>query len=75
MTRSRTHVPLNMGPFFDYDRQCWVKGGVILDCFHPEAGVSVLDLAGRRTTWPGCSCYGRAHAGERWEPANPGGSR
>lgn len=38
---------------FDYDVQAWIKGGVILNCGHPQT----MD----------CGCYGRAHAGKRLE--------
>ena len=34
---------------YDYDRQAWVINGVYVTCGHPDA----------------CSCYGKAHAGEK----------
>jgi len=36
---------------FDYDLQCWVKGGRVLDCGHPLGS--------------DCDCSGRRHAGRR----------
>lgn len=34
---------------FDYDLQCWVKGGRVLDCGHPAGSE--------------CDCTGRKHRG------------
>lgn len=59
--------------FFDYARQCWVKSGVIRDCNHPRVGTFITNaVAGTRTAWRGCACYGRLHAGERWTPLEEG---
>lgn len=38
---------------FDYDLQCWVKGGRVLDCGHPAGS--------------DCDCTGRKHRGRRIE--------
>lgn len=46
---------------YDYDKQCWVLGGIIQDCGHPKPGEYAPAL-GR--AWEGCSCYGRKHKGE-----------
>ena len=40
---------------YDYTNQCWVKGGVVLNCGHPKT----MD----------CQCYGRVHAGEVYRMA------
>ncbi len=56
------------GLYFDYDRQVWVKGGVYQDCGHPQTGERYRDgtePVWTWGTWPGCSCFGRLHAGER----------
>lgn len=37
--------------YFDYDRQTWIRDGIVQRCGHPD---------GMR-----CGCYGREHAGER----------
>jgi len=37
--------------YFDYDNQCWIVGGKVERCGHPET--------------MNCGCYGRIHAGER----------
>lgn len=37
--------------YFDYDNQCWIVGGKVERCGHPET--------------MNCQCYGRIHAGER----------
>ena len=34
---------------YDYDKQCWIKDGVVQACGHPEAN---------------CGCYGKDHQGE-----------
>ena len=36
--------------YFDYDNQCWIVGGKVERCGHPEN--------------MNCGCYGRLHAGE-----------
>ena len=38
---------------FDYDLQCWVKGGRVVDCGHPAGSE--------------CDCSGRRHKGRRIE--------
>lgn len=37
--------------YFDYDRQAWIRDGIVQRCGHPDA--------------MRCGCYGREHAGER----------
>lgn len=46
---------------YDYDKQCWVVGGIIQDCGHPRKG-EYAPAIGR--AWGGCNCYGRIHKGE-----------
>ena len=41
---------VQMGAYYDYDRQCWVKDGRVMKCGHRE----VME-----------GCYACAHAGER----------
>lgn len=36
---------------FDYDLQCWVKGGRVVDCGHPSGS--------------DCDCSGRRHTGRK----------
>ena len=60
--RDRAFVRLN---YFDYKRQARVVNGVYEDCGHPPRGT----LMGPGSPNPGgrfsgCTCYGRAHAGE-----------
>lgn len=41
-------------PFYDYEKQAWVIGGLYQRCNHP----ATMD----------CNCYGRKHAGELYDP-------
>ena len=36
--------------YFNYDRQAWIRDGIVQGCAHPSA--------------MRCGCYGREHAGE-----------
>lgn len=51
--------------YFDYEHQAYVVNGRYADCGHPKAGALMgagsPNPGGR---FPGCDCYGRAHAGE-----------
>lgn len=51
-------------PVFNYDFQVWILDGVIQDCGHPQAGERTM----LGEIWDGCNCYGRAHAGELFDP-------
>ena len=37
--------------YFDYDRQTWIRDGIVQRCSHPST--------------MRCGCYGREYAGER----------
>lgn len=42
--------------YFDYDRQAWIRDGIVQRCGHPDDMLA-------RFGWQ-CGCYGRRHAGE-----------
>ena len=55
-------------PVFNYEYQTWISPeGIVLDCNHPQAGERTIlgDI------FDGCNCYGRAHAGELFDPELP----
>ena len=51
-------------PVYNYDFQCWILDGIIQDCNHPQEG----ELTMLGDVFDGCNCYGRAHAGELFDP-------
>ena len=54
-----------MALLFDYTNQAWTLDGFYVDCAHPEAGTRMGDDGpAPGEEFPGCDCYGRAHAGE-----------
>ena len=50
---------------FDYTNQAWTVDGIYQDCGHPVAGAAMgVNSMRPGETFPGCACYGRAHADE-----------
>ncbi|KKL54030.1 hypothetical protein LCGC14_2269490 [marine sediment metagenome] len=65
---------VQMGAYYDYDRQCWVKDGRVMKCDHREPMKNEDYFTADRNAWPKGSlqgpremkgCYACAHAGER----------
>lgn len=53
---------------YDYNNQAYVIDGIYQDCGHAEAGEELAAFMGlpEGRIFPGCDCYGRAHAGEAY---------